>query len=124
MQVGERERVELAVRERKALGARLDELDAAVRPCPGLTEHLGALVDADDRAALLPHELARDHAGPRGDVENAVARAGLDARDEEPAPAGILAVREQGRVALVGRADRRKQLPGLHRSESRLLAWR
>ena len=122
-QVGEREPVELAVGEGQAVGARLDELDAAVHAPAGLGEHVRALVDADDRASLLAHELARDGAGPGRDVEHAVARPGLDPGDEEAPPARILAVGEERGVAVVGRPERREQRLGLrgpvHLHESR-----
>src|SRR5262249_45727290 len=89
-EVGERERVELAVVEGEALCARLDELDAAVRTTARLGEHLRALVDPDYRAALLSDELARHRSGAGGDVEDAVPPPGVDPRDEEAPPAPVL----------------------------------
>src|SRR5204863_4856806 len=108
-QVGERERVEGLVREGQARGARLDELDVR-QPLVRDREHFRALVEADDGAALLPDQLGGDEAGPRGDVEDAVAGPSLDARDEEPAPTGILAERKQARVAVVRGPERSEEL--------------
>src|SRR5213076_1376155 len=99
-QVGERERVEGLVREGQALGARLDELDIR-QPLARDREHLRALVEADHSAALLPDQFGGDQAGSGGNVEGAVARPSLDARNQEPAPAGVLAERKQARVAVV-----------------------
>src|SRR5581483_7917118 len=59
---------------------------------------------------LLPDQLLRDRAGAGGDVEDRVAGAGLDARDEEAPPARVLAEREEPRVAVVRRPERREQL--------------
>ena len=84
---------------------RRGERDAAA----ALREHLGALVDPDDEAVLLAHELARDGGGARCDVEHGVGRPGVDARDEEAAPARILAEREHGAPAVVARAERREE---------------
>src|SRR3954469_13041981 len=92
-EVRDREGVEGRVFEGKALRARLDELDFGhVLPRDG--QHLWALVDTDHGAALLAEQFGGDGAGARGDIEHAVARAGVDARDQEPAPARILAQRE------------------------------
>ena len=102
--------VELAVCERQALGARLDELDR--QPAIGARASASisrALIDADDRAALLADKLARDGAGAGRDVEHAVAGPGVDARDEESPPARILTVGEERRVTVVGRSERREQ---------------
>ena len=74
----------------------------------GFGEHAGALVDADDAAALLANELERDGAGPGRDVEDAAGRPGLDPGDEEATPARVLSEREERSVALVGRAERRE----------------
>src|SRR5204863_7269749 len=108
-QVGERERVEGLVREGQARGARLDELDVR-QPLVRDREHFRALVEAEDGAALLPEQLGGDEAGPRGDVGDAVAGTSLDARDEEPAPTGILAERKQARVAVVRGPERSEEL--------------
>ena len=80
------------------------------RPGAALGEHLRALVDADDPAAVAAGELDRDRGRPAGDVEDGVAGPGLDARDEERAPARVLAEAEQARVAVVGLRQRREEL--------------
>ena len=54
-------------------------------------------------------QLGRDRAGAGRDVEDGVAGPGLDARDEEAAPARVLAEREQMRVAVVRRPERGEQ---------------
>ena len=77
----------------------------------GLGQHLGALVDPDDRAAVRPDELDRHGSRAGGDVEHRCRRPGLDPRDQEAPPARVLAEREQPRVAVVGRAERREELP-------------
>ena len=97
-QVGEGQRVELAVGERQ----RARRSPRRARPGRSSRRRAsasisGALVDADDGAALLPHELARDRAGAGRDVEDAVAGPGLDPRDEEAPPARVLAVGEERR---------------------------
>src|SRR5205085_9864386 len=117
-EVGEREAGEGRVLEGQALGGALDELDAVVEArCgdapPRLGQHLRALVEPDDGAAGSPDELDRGGRGSRRDVEDGVSWAGADARDEEPAPARILPEREQGAPAVVGRAERREQPPGV-----------
>jgi hypothetical protein len=55
------------------------------------------------------HQLERDGAGAGGDVEDAVGGTNVDARDEEAPPARILAQREQRRVAVVRRSERREE---------------
>ena len=73
-QVGEGEPSNSPSANGSASRARLDELDFLTRctsPAAALGEHLGALVDADDPAALLPDELACDCAGAGRDVEDA-----------------------------------------------------
>ena len=117
-QVGEGQPGESGVVEGKVLGAALAELDALGEaggrdPRASCVEHLRALVDADDLAAVPAGELDRDGRRPRGDVEHGVARPGLDPRDEKRAPARVLPEAEQARVAIVGlrRAARRALAP-------------
>ena len=104
-----------AVGERKRLGASLAQLDpigeAGSRDARASgREHLGALVDADDRARRHGARERDRHGGrPARDVEHA-RRAVGDARDEERAPARVLAEREEPRVAVVRRAERREEL--------------
>lgn len=117
-QVSERERVEATVLEPKLLGVSLLELDpvgkaGAHRARPADREHLGALVDTDDRAARPADELDRDSGSSCRDVEDGVARLRGEAGDEKPAPARILPERQEGGIAVVGRAERREQLAGL-----------
>ena len=118
-QVRECERVELSVLERQRariallqshLACRSGQRDAA----PALVEHLGALVDADDEAVLLAHQLTRDSGRACRDVEHRVRRRGVDPRDEEPAPARVLAERQHRAPAFVGRAKRREECCGIH----------
>ena len=72
-------------------------------------EHLGALVDADDVAVLLPRELERDRCGAGGDVEHRVERPHVEPRDEEPAPARVLPERQDARPAVVVGPERREE---------------
>jgi len=75
-------------------------------------QHLAALVDSDDAAAVAADELDRNRSGPARHVEDGRRRAGLDPVDEEGAPARVLAEREQSRVAVVGLAERREERLG------------
>ena len=107
--------VEAGVLEGELLGAALPQLDALAEAgrldaATALGEHLRALVDPDDRAAVAAGELDRDGRGPGGDVEHGVAGPGLDARDEKRAPARVLAEAEQARVAIVRLRERREEL--------------
>src|SRR5207253_10724212 len=104
-EIRERESVELRVAERELLGARLHEAHAVRPPARG-REHLRALVDADDGAAVLPDELAPDQPRPRRDVEHRLSGPDVDARDEEAAPARILAEGQQRAVTVVRRPER------------------
>ena len=122
-QVRDGESVERAVGKRQRLGSSLVQLDSCAEfagrhalPCDG--EHLRAPVDAHDRAAVLPDELQRDRARSGGHVQHPCVRRDLEPRDEKPSPARVLAERQQTRVAVIGRAERREQLrrnraPGL-----------
>ena len=71
-EIRERERIERCVGKRKLLGSPLDELDVLGKPPARFGQHFGALVERDDRAALLPEKLAGDGAGPGGYVEHGV----------------------------------------------------
>ena len=101
---------------------------SAGQPAASLRQHLRALVEPDDRAAFLPEQLARDSAGSGRDVQHGVAGACVDARDEEAAPAWILAERECGGVAVVCRPERGEERPGgdgpCHRAEFMLAPCR
>ena len=121
------QRRELSVGERQRLGAPFDELDRQpARPLARDGEHLGALVDSDDRAAEAADELARDEPGAGRDVEHRVVRAHVEAGDEEAPPPRILAEREQRAVAVVRRAERREERARGQRprGESILGPWR
>ena len=74
-------------------------------------EHLRALVDPDDRARRALRARARSRRRPCRSRRRARASrpAGI-ARDEERAPARVLPEREQPRVAVVRRPERREQL--------------
>lgn len=114
-EIREREPVERTVLERKLYRAPLDEPDPFRQACrldPSAAggQHLGALVEADDSAAGLPGELDRDGCRSRRHVEHLVAGPGLDPRDEEAAPARVLAEREQTAPAVVRRPERREEL--------------
>ena len=82
-------------------------------------EHLRALVDADDRSCP---RCARARARRRRfrSRRRARARVGRDPRDEERAPARVLAEREEPGVAVVRRPERREELPGIHARDSML----
>jgi hypothetical protein len=114
-EIGERKRVKRAVLVRKLLGSALFELDPVLEDC-GLDatlsggEHLAALVDSDDVAAVSSRQLDGDRGGPAGHIEDGVARACAHARDEEGAPARILAEGEDRRIAVVRRTERCEKL--------------
>src|SRR5262245_49851374 len=109
-EVRERQRRELAVGERERLGAPLDQLHGqSARPLRRDGEHLGALVERDDRAAVAADELACDEPGAGGDVEHRVVGADVEPRDEEAPPARVLAEGEERAVAVVGGTERREQ---------------
>ena len=97
-QVRERERVERARRRTAAprRSPRRASAAGAAAASARRREHLGALVQPDDAAARPAGELERDRGGARRDVEHARRPGGVDARDEEPPPARVLAEGEQG----------------------------
>ena len=104
------------VGEGQLVGLALDEPDASGTRRRATASISGALVEADDRAARLPDELGRDGARAGRDVEHRLLRPDLDAGDEEPAPARVLAEGEEPRVAVVGRPERREERPCALRS--------
>ena len=61
---------------------------------------------------MAPDELGRDRTRPRRNVEDRVRGGGLDARDEEAAPARILTERQETRIPVVGRPERREERLG------------
>ena len=116
-EVGEGERVEGRVLEGERLGAPFAELDPPAEPgeldaAPADGEHVGALVEPDDGAAVASRELDGDGGGAGGDVEDGVAGPGFDPRDEKAPPARVLPEAEQGCVAVVRGSERREQLEG------------
>ena len=113
-QVRHREAVERCVGERQRLGSPFLQLDLRAEPAgrdpsPRDGEHLGAPVDPDHRAAVLPLELEGDGPGAGRDVEHPRVRPDLEPRDEEASPAGVLAEREQPGIAVVRRPERREE---------------
>ena len=122
-EVGERQVVERGVGKRQRVGRRLDELDAAVEPLAGASEHLGALVEAGD--AKAPREQPRrDEPGARRHVEHAAAVGRAGARRGTAAsadPGRTRAPRRPGRTS--GRAARRARVRGrLGRTSASILA--
>src|SRR6185437_11365697 len=77
-------------------------------------EHLGALIDADDVAVLLPCELERDGRGAGGDVEHGVERLYVEPRHEEPPPARVLPEREDVRPTVVVGTERGEERLCIH----------
>ena len=115
-QVREREPVEARVLEGERFRAPLAEVDPGgeagrLDPRRSGGEHLGALVDPDGAASVSADELDRDRGRPGRDVEDRFAAPCLDPRDEEGTPAWILAEAQEARVAIVGRAEGREELP-------------
>ncbi len=117
-QVGEGQPVEARVGEVERLGPPLDELDpvgeARARDSPpAALEHLDALVDADDGAAVAPGELDCDRCGSRRDVEHACrpgARRPVTTRNRRQR--GSWPKLKRCRVPVVGAPERCEQLPG------------
>ena len=72
-------------------------------------EHLGAPVDADDRAAVLPDELECDGTRAGGDVQDACVPLEIEPPDQESSPAWVLAEGEKPGIAVVGGAERREE---------------
>ena len=118
-EIRERERVELRVGERQLLGASLAQLDPVAQPgvldalAPG-REHLGALVDPDDRAGRPARdELDRHGRRSRRDVEHALARRAGSGRRGTRASAGPGRTRAAGRSGRTsGRAARTARARG------------
>jgi hypothetical protein len=116
-EVRERQRVEGRVLERQVLGPSFLELDSfaearSVDTRPARGQHLGALVESDDPAAVAVYELDGYRRGAAGNIEHGGARADLDPVDEEGAPARVLPEGEQPRVVVVGLAERREERLG------------
>ncbi len=69
-------------------------------------EHLRRLVEADDAAAIAPHEAACDRARARRHVEHPGVRPDRHVLDQESPPAGVLREREDRGPAVVITAER------------------
>ena len=128
-EIGEREGIERRVGKRQLLRASLDERDACRHAPPCLGQHLRALVETDHGATRLPDSSSRrDRSRSRRDVQHGLPRAHVDARDEEAAPARILAEGQQRRIAVVRRPERGEQRPRgdgpCHEAEFMLGRWR
>jgi hypothetical protein len=109
--VRERDGVEGVVVERQRLGISVDEADLRRQAVPCLGKHLGARVDADNRAALLREQFASDGAGSGRNVEDCVGGADVDVRDERPPPAWVLAQGKERGVPVVRRPERCEERP-------------
>ena len=112
-QVGERQPVEGRVGERELFCISTDERDARGNALCGFSQHFGALVEADDRAACTTRELSGDGARAGSHVQHGVLASSVEPGDEEGAPTGILAEREQPCVTVVSRAQWCKDLDRL-----------
>ncbi len=118
-QVGEGQMVELAVAERQRLRLTPHQLDARRKsrialeppPCPG--EHVGALVESDDAAAVGANERLGHEARAGRDVEDAIALGGADGRHHRPPPARVLAEAEERPEGVVARGQPREELERL-----------
>src|SRR5439155_14905892 len=89
-QVGEREVVEGRVREGQFLRAAEDDLIEDAVALASAREHVGALIETDDVAAIPADELRRDHAGAGGYVEDAIVGTRIDRVDGRMTPARVL----------------------------------
>jgi hypothetical protein len=112
--VREGQSVERRILERQGLGPAFPQLDPVVqtrsldaRPTCG--QHLGALVDSDDLAAVSARELDRHGRSPASHVEDGRDRWHRDSLDQKGSPARVLAERQEARVAIVGFAERREE---------------
>ena len=111
-EIGEGEMVEGLVGEWQPFGARANERHVAVAFDRG-AEHVRALIDANDTAAIAAAELARDHPRAGRDVEHDVGGCRGDRGDERVAPARILAEREDRSDAVVGVGDAAEDARGV-----------
>jgi hypothetical protein len=116
-EVCEGEPVEARRRERECLSLRGEERDAIGQAGgrhapPAGSEHLRALIDADNGAAVAADELNGHGTGTAGNVDDRVAGGRLEPRDEEGAPASVLTEGEEARVAVVTLGDRCEELAG------------
>ena len=105
--------IEGVVGERELLGGCLHELDPRSEAVSRSREHLRALIDAR-YLEPAPKELGGDEPGSRRDVEDGPAVSRQPIREEAP-PARVLSERECCADAVVRRAQRREELPGVDR---------
>lgn len=110
-EVREGQSVERRIFEREGLGPAFPQVDPAGQPCrldagSARGEHLGALVDSDDPAAVSARELDRHGCCAASHVEDHRVRRHRDSLDEKGPPARILAERQEARVAVVCLAER------------------
>ncbi len=114
-QVGERQVVELALVEGQRLGLAANEPDPPSQPWIGIElrlsarEHLRALVEANDRAPIAPHESGGHHSRACRDVQHPVIRERPDPAHHRAAPARVLAEAEQGPREVVSPRQAREQ---------------
>ena len=80
-QISEREVIELFVGERQALRPRFDDPLVDTVAGPRHVQHVHALIEPDDGAAVAIVERLRDHPGAGRDVEDAVRRLCVDGLD-------------------------------------------
>ena len=112
-EVGERERVELAVGERQAARRSPRRARSGRSARRRASASISGLWSTPTTVQPVCRTSSRATAPvPVATSRHAVARAGVDARDEEAPPAWILAVREQRGVAVVRRAERREERLG------------
>ena len=101
--------------ERQPLRLALNEVDPrrelgrGRERASGAREHVAALVEADDGAAVARNEATRDEAGAGRDVQNAIVRAGVDRRDHLAPPARVLPEAERRREQVVAAVESREQ---------------
>jgi len=118
-QVGEAQRIELRVGERKLLGLAQHEADLRSQlpvqrgARPSGAEHRLALIDRHDLATRAPGQRRRDHPGAGGDVQDALSGPRLQGSDQRPAPARILAEAEQRAHAVVVSGQALEQAQGV-----------
>ena len=93
--------VERRVREGQFLRAAEDDLIEDAVTLASAREHVGALIETDDVAAIPADELRRDHAGAGGYVEDAIVATRVDRLDGRMAPARILTERQDRGDAVI-----------------------
>jgi hypothetical protein len=107
-EIGEGEVVEGAVVEGKCLRRGLDELGPTGKTLARDRQHLGRLVETDDRMTAREESL-RNKAGPGRDVEHTPAVGG-DSSHQIAAPERVLPERQRGSDSMVGRSERAEEI--------------